>query len=260
MKGKYYLPVFLFYLILTQVTGNIDLLSQTSARIDNTNLEIDEGRLIVSFDLMNTKPNERFNVWIEIRKSSGEEIKAKNVSGHVGKNIVGGKGLYIIWNFESEGIDYEGNINVQVMAELVTAHNLKIERILIKSAVLPGWGIYDMEKLNPYLLIGVAGYGSLAAAFIYNSKSNNTYDKYSNEFDDPDKRQSLFDDSERQYNTAKIFGISAAAIWVLDIGWATMKYLNKTGKPTSEMNRNFRIGYDFYSYGSTPVLTFKYNF
>ncbi len=259
MKGKFYIPVFLFYLILTQVTGNIDILSQSSARIDNTNLEIDEGRLIVSYDLMNTRPNERFNVWIEIRKSSGEEIRAKNVSGHVGKNIVGGKGLYIIWNFESEGIDYEGNINVQVMAELVTVHNLKIERILIKSAVLPGWGIYDMDKVSPYLLIGVAGYGSIAAAFIYNSKSNNTYDKYL-ESNDTDERASLYDDFTIQQNATKIFGISAAAIWVLDIGWATMKYLNKTGKPTSELNRNFRIGYDFYSYGSTPVLTFKYNF
>jgi hypothetical protein len=259
MKGKFYTPVFLFYLILSQVTGNIDISSQTSARIDNTKLEIDNGRLIISYDLVNTKPNERFNVWIDISKSSGEEIKAKNISGHIGKNIIGGKGLNIIWNFESEGIDYEGNINVQVMAELVTVHNLKIERILIKSAVLPGWGLYDIEKINPYLLIGVAGYGSLAAAFIYYGKSNSTYDKYL-ESNKINERESLYNDFTRQQNAIKIFGISAAAIWIIDIGWATVKYMNKTGKPTSEMNPNFRIGYDFYSYGNTPVLTFKYNF
>jgi len=251
--------VFLLYLILLQVISSINSFAQTSARIENTGLEIDNGRLIISYDLVNSKPNERFNVWIEISQSSGQEIKAKNISGHLGKNIVGGKGLNIIWNFESEGVDFEGNVNVKVLAELVTVHNLKIERILIKSAVFPGWGLYDLEKVYPYLLIGAAGYGSLVAALIYNNKSNITYDKYLGA-NTIRERESLYDDFTKQEDAIKIFGISAAAIWILDIGWATMKYLNKTGKISSELNPHFRIGYDFYRYGSTPVLTFKYNF
>ena len=172
MKKMSYKLVSLIYLILLMVIGNINSFTQTYAKIENTKLEIDEGRLIISYDLINTRPNERFDVWVDIRGPSGQEIKTKNISGHIGKNIVGGRGLNIIWNFESEGIDYEGNINVQVMAELVTEHNLKVERILIKSAVFPGWGLHDMDKVNPYLLIGVVGYGSVVAAFIYNNKSN----------------------------------------------------------------------------------------
>jgi hypothetical protein len=259
MKGRFYGFTFMLYLILLQVTSNINSFTQTYARIDNTSLQIDNGRLIITYDLINTKPNERFNVWIDVRRATGQEIKAKNISGHVGKNIVGGKGLNIIWNFESENIDYEGNINVQVLAELITIHNLKIERILIKSAVFPGWGLHDIEKVNPYLLIGIAGYGSLAAALIYNNKSNITYDQYL-ESDEIRERESLYDDFNSQENATKIFGISAAAIWIADIGWATMKYLKKTTKVSSDINPRFRIGYDFYRYGSTPVLTFKYNF
>jgi hypothetical protein len=259
MKGRFYGFTFMLYLILLQVTSNINSFTQTYARIDNTSLQIDNGRLIITYDLINTKPNERFNVWIDVRRATGQEIKAKNISGHVGKNIVGGKGLNIIWNFESENIDYEGNINVQVLAELITIHNLKIERILIKSAVFPGWGLHDIEKVNPYLLIGIAGYGSLAAALIYNNKSNITYDQYL-ESDEIRERESLYDDFNSQENATKIFGISAAAIWIADIGWATMKYLKKTTKVSSDLNPRFRIGYDFYRYGSTPVLTFKYNF
>jgi hypothetical protein len=259
MKGRFYGFAFMFYLILLQVTSNINSFAQTSARIDNTSLQIDNGRLIITYDLVNTRPNERFNVWIDVRKTTGQEIKAKNISGHVGKNIVGGKGLNIIWNFESENIEYEGNINVQVLAELITIHNLKIERILIKSAVFPGWGLQDIEKVNPYLLIGIAGYGSLAAALIYNNKSNITYDQYL-ESDEIRERETLYDDFNSQENATKIFGISAAAIWIADIGWATMKYLKKTSNVSSDINPRFHIGYDFYRYGSTPVLTFKYNF
>jgi hypothetical protein len=259
MKGRFYGFAFMFYLILLQVTSNINSFTQTSARINNTSLQIDNGRLIITYDLVNTKPNERFNVWIDVRKTTGQEIKPKNISGHVGKNIVGGKGLNIIWNFESENIDYVGNINVQVLAELITVHNLKIERILIKSAVFPGWGLHDIEKVNPYLLIGIAGYGSLAATLIYNNKSNITYDKYL-ESDSIPVRAALYNDFTKQEDATKILGITAAAIWIADIGWATMKYLKKTSKVSSDINPRFRIGYDFYRYGSTPVLTFKYNF
>lgn len=259
MKVMLHKLVFLLYLILLQIISNINSFAQTSARIENTKLEVDNGRLIIIYDLINTRPNERFNVWVEIRNSSGQEIKPGNISGHIGKNIVGGKGLNIIWNFESEGIDYGGNVNVQILAELVRIHSLKIERILIKSAVFPGWGLHDIDKVNPYLLIGVAGYGSLAAGLIYNSKSSTTYDKYL-ESNDIKERESLYNDFIKQEDATKIFVISAAAIWIVDIGWATIKYLNKTGKVNANLSPQFHIGYDFYRYGSTPVLTFKYNF
>jgi hypothetical protein len=259
MKGRFYNLIFILYLILLQIISNTNSFAQTSARIENTSLQLDNGRLIISYDLINTRANERFNVWIDIRKSSGEEINAKNLSGHIGKNIVGGRGLNIIWNFESEGIDYEGNINVHVLAELVTVHSLKIERILIKSAVFPGWGLYDIKKVYPYLLIGAAGYGSIAAALIYNNKSNNTYDKYL-ESDIIGDRESLYNDFTRQEDATKIFGISAAAVWIVDIGWATLNYLNETRKINAGLNPHFRIGYDFCRYGSTSMLTFKYNF
>lgn len=260
MKGRFYNLAFVLYLILLLATSNINSFAQTSARIENTSLQLDNGRLIITYDLINTRADERFNVWIDIRKSTGEEIKAKSLSGHIGKNIVGGRGLNIIWNFENEGIDYEGNISVHVLAELVTIQNLKLERILIKSAVFPGWGLYDIKKVYPYLLIGAAGYGSIAAALIYNNKSNITYDLYKEESYDVSKRESLYNDFTRQYNASKIFRISAIAIWVLDIGWATVNYVDKTREINAGLNPHFRIGYDFYRYGSTPVLTFKYNF
>jgi hypothetical protein len=259
MKERFYKLVFILYLILLQLIGNFSSFAQTLARIENTSLQIDNGRLIINYDLINTRADERFNVWVDIRKSSGQEIKAKNISGHIGKNIVGGRGLNIIWNFESDGIDYEGNINVQVLAELETVHNLKIERILVKSAVFPGWGLYDIKKVSPYLLIGIAGYGSIAAALIYYNTSNITWDEYDKSVD-PNERNSFYNDYKTQYNTARLFAVSAAAIWILDIGWATINYLSETKKINAELNPHFRIGYDFYIYGGTPVLTFKYNF
>ncbi len=257
MKKEYYKIFVLLYLLLSTIC-NKNIFAQTVAKIENTNLEMNSGRLIVSYDLINTRPNERFNVWIEIRKSSGQEIKARNISGHVGKNIVGGKGLNVVWNFGSEGLDIEDEINVQVMAELVTVNNLKVERILLKSVAFPGWGLYDMDKISPYLLLGVAGYGSLATALIYNGKSNTTYDNYLKS--DGNERETLFDDYTKQVNMTNVMGITTAAIWILDIGWSAIKYVSKTSNLDAGLNPKIHIGYDYDPYGQVPLLSLKYNF
>ncbi len=259
MKKEFCKFIFVTCIILFSVIFCKTGYSQTSARIENTKLALDRGRLIISYDLINTRPNERFNVWIEIRKSSGQELKAGNINGHVGNNIVGGKGLNIVWDFDSEGINIEDEVNVQVMAELVTVHNLRIEKVLIKSAVFPGWGLYDMERASPYLLLGVAGYGSLATTLIFNDKSNTTYNDYLNS-DNPDEKNALYDDYTSQVNKTNMMGITTIAIWILDLGWTTVKYISKTSKLNAGLDRNIHIGYDYDAYGQAPMLTLKYKF
>lgn len=258
MKKTNYWLIVLLYIVLSIICCE-NTYTQTVAKIDNTNLEINEGRLIISYDLINAKPNERFNVWIEVKKSSGQEIRAKHISGQVGNNIVGGRGLNIVWNFESEGLNIEDEISVQVMAELETIHYLKIEKILLKSVVFPGWGLYDIDKLNPYLLIGAAGYGTLATALIYNSKSNNKYEEYKDS-NEQQERADLYDEFTRQYSFTKVFGITTAAIWILDVGWAAIKYVNKTSKLDAGLNPRIHIGYDYDAYGQVPLLSLRYNF
>jgi len=260
MKKIFHMTVSLSFLFLLLPIDSINTLAQTSARIENTRLEIDEGRLIINYDLVYTRHNERFNVWVNITKPSGQKINTKNITGHIGQNIAGGKGLIIVWNYESDGIDYEGEVDVQVMAELMAASSLRIEKVLLKSAVLPGWGLYGMEKSSPYFLFGVAGYGSVAAALIYNSKSDKTYTDYLHSTDIY-KRESLYSDYTRQTNASRIFGITAAAIWIADFGWATIKYLNKANTVASNPGRiNIHIGYDYYAFGNAPVLSVMYNF
>jgi hypothetical protein len=260
MKRIYYFAACLSFFLLFLSIGNKSSVAQTAARIENTRLEIDEGRLIITYDLLYARNNERFNVWVNILKPSGQEITPKNITGHIGKNIAGGKGLIIVWNYDSDGINYEGEVDVQVMAELITASSLRIEKVLLKSAVLPGWGLYDMDKSGTYFIMGAAGYGSIAAALIYNSKSDNTYADYLNS-NDIIERESLFNDYTRQANTSKVFGIAAAAIWIADFGWATIKYIKKVNTVASVPARiNIHVGYDYYAFGNAPVLSLMYKF
>jgi hypothetical protein len=260
MKKIFYRAAYISFFVLLMAVGNKNSVAQTAAKIENTRLEIDEGRLIITYDLLYTRNNERFNVWVNISKPSGQEIGPKNITGHIGKNIAGGKGLIIVWNYDIDGIDYEGEVDVQVMAELIETSSLKIEKVLLKSAVLPGWGIYDIDKKSTYFLLGAAGYGSIAAALVYNGKSDNTYTDYLNS-EDIDKRESLYNDYTRQINASRVFGIAAAAIWIADFGWATIKYLNKVNTVASVPARiNIHIGYDYYAFGNTPMLSLKYMF
>ncbi len=260
MKKGYFKFIFVLCILLFSLIDCEMIYTQTAAKIENTSLEIDRGRLIITYDLINTRPDERFNVWISISKSSGQEIKARNISGHVGNNIVGGKGLNVVWDFEGEGMNVDDEVNIQVMAELVTVHNLRIEKVLIKSAVFPGWGLYDMDKVSPYLLVGVAGYSTLTAALIYNGKSNTIYEEYLDANDDPNEASALWDDYTKKVNVTNIMGITTAAIWVLDLGWSAIKCVSKTGKLNAGLDRNIHIGYDYDAYGQVPMLSLKYKF
>ena len=260
MKRIFYLAAYISFFVLIMTVGNKSVIAQTAAKIENTRLEIDEGRLIITYDLLYARHNERFNVWVNISKPSGQKIDPNNITGHFGKNIAGGKGLIIVWNYDSDGIGYEGDVEVQVMAELMVTSSLKIEKVLLKSAVLPGWGLYDIDKTSTYFLLGAAGYGSIAAALIYNGKSDRSYTDYLNS-NDILERESLYNDYTRQVNTSRVFIITAAAIWVADFGWATIKYLNKVNTVASVPNRiNIHIGYDYYAFGNTPMFSVMYKF
>lgn len=260
MKRIFYLAAYISFFVLLMAAGNKSVIAQTAAKIENTRLEIDEGRLIITYDLLYARNNERFSIWVNISKPSGQKIDPKNITGHIGKNIAGGKGLIIVWNYESDGIGYEGEVDVQVMAELMVTSSLKIERVLLKSAVLPGWGLYDIDKSSTYFLMGAAGYGSIAAALIYNGKSGRSYSDYLDS-DNILERESLYNDYTRQINTSRVFVITAAAIWIADFGWATLKYLNKVNTVASVPTRiNIHIGYDYYAFGNTPMLSVMYKF
>jgi len=145
---------------MTTVTG---LRSQTLAKIQNTNISLDNDRIIITYDLDDAQPGEKFEVWLNITDASGVLIQGRRFSGDIGNNIEGGEGLVIYWNFEEDNVTLSDEISIQVMAESLYKKEISYIKALALSTVVPGWGLAKMEDKKLYGLIGLAGYGFIAA-------------------------------------------------------------------------------------------------
>lgn len=113
----------MFYktLILTLVfvfTGLISCFSQkTQARVSKPELRLENGQLIINYDITASNKDDIFRVWVEITDANNVKINALALSGDIGDEISGGRGKKISWNFTEDNIDSETEIFLQVYAE-----------------------------------------------------------------------------------------------------------------------------------------------
>jgi hypothetical protein len=244
---------------LVMLVFAINLRGQTIAKIQNTNISLDYDRIIITYDLVDAKPGERFEVWLRISDAEGQLIQGQNFSGDIGKNIEGGEGLVIYWNFEQDHITISEEINIQVMAEAQNKQELSYAEALALSTVVPGWGLAKMEKKRLYCLTGLAGYGSLALSLVYAFSSKELYDDYSNS-NQISERASLYNDYIRQKNRAEVFGWSAATIWLADIIWMTVRYGKSRNYKSPSASTNVSLGCTYYMASGTPVFSMNIKF
>ncbi|HKL66369.1 MAG TPA: hypothetical protein VJ877_00645 [Bacteroidales bacterium] len=105
--------------------------------------------------------------------------------------------------------------------------------IMASSLILPGLGQKKASSKGAHLLLGVIGYGSLAASGYFIYDYNNKYDQYLEAVSVND-RDRLFRESEKSYNMARYLVFSAAGVWALNLIWSAII-------PSSPRN-NFKAG------------------
>lgn len=152
-----------------------------------------------------------------MKKSNGEIIEAKALSGDVGANIKAGTNKKIIWSPEQDSIYLNEEVFVEVKAEKYIRPFNKGSMIL-KSMVLPGWGQTNISKGKPWWLTGIAVYGTLAGGYLYHMKYFNSYKSYKTQ-EDPLKRADLLDQTQKQLNISTVMIYSAASVWAVNVLW-----------------------------------------
>ena len=207
------IQTFIFLLISIVMWG------QTLTDISSPVLDYNNECLSISYNI-NGKNSEYYNVWIEVLSSKGEKINAQALRGDVGPNIKSGKNKTIVWNLAEDNIFLDEAISVKVFAQFVLFEFSK-GKLLIQSAVWPGWGQSKLKKGKPYWLIGIAGVGCIAGSYWYNQQSVNSYNQYINAvtIQDNDKYYNL---AIQQDNTSKILAYSAIGIWTINIIWTAL--------------------------------------
>ncbi len=207
--------MFKIHFILVFILSVLSSFGQNSIEIKAPTLTYENEKLYVSFDLSNKAYSYEIN--IEIINSSGVRINANAFSGDIGPNIQSGNNKSVIWNLKQDGIFLDETISVKVIAKL-SPRVLNRGKLIVQSTIWPGWGQSKVKNGKPYWIIGVAGTACIAGSYIYNQKSNDSYDKYILEID-ANRSKEYYDQAVQQDNTSKVLAYSAAGIWAANIIW-----------------------------------------
>jgi hypothetical protein len=246
--------IYIAFLLIT-----INIQGQTTAKIQNTNISLDNERIIITYDLVDAMPGEKFNVWLKTTDSKGELIQGRSYSGDIGKNIEGGKGLVIYWYYEQDRIELSDEISIQVMAEAIESKKIPYIKALVLSSVYPGWGLAKIEKKSWYGVTGLAGYGALAAGLVYTYNASSSYKDY-DKSNSVEERDVLYSDYIRKKNISEGFYWGAAALWIADIAWMTIRF-NKPGyKDVACSSWNITFSYNYSIALKTPALSLNFKF
>lgn len=259
MKIK--LVVFIFFILLINCKNLFSqIVVESKAKIQNVDFELVNDRLVITYDLVNTKPREKFNISVNIFTVAGKEIDAQAFSGDVNSDVSGGYKKKIIWDIQKDIAYIEDEIIVRVLAEL---QNPKIigptskGAALLLSTLYPGWGSAKITRKNAHVLKGLLAYGSVAGAAIYNYKAYDNYDKYKNTFDINESAK-LFEDAENQYKLSDAFLYGAVALWSLE--YLNILFTKNRTRTTAGLNKNISINYAYNKITNTPMVILKINF
>ncbi len=261
---------FLYVLLILFCFGlfSVNGLGQTEARIINIDFNLVGEDIVITYDIVNYAPGEKFNISIEVVTESGKKLGARSLTGDVRSNITGGSNKKVTWDYKKDNIkltELAEGIQVEVIAKSL----LVIEKpeppkkkslggAFVKSLVFPGWGNSSISG-GPYWLFGFAGYGCAVGSVLMNKQSYQSLEDYKVSLD-VDERDQLFSDAESQNQLSTILMAGAAAIWVTDITILLIKG-NKTSNLTYHQNETGpKLGYTIDPISKSPVMTLRITF
>ena len=194
--------------------------------------------------VLKEEPDEEL-ITSEIKKQDNEEEK---------KNLSDGKETKIKEIKEKPGEDYT---LLEESADI--SPSVSVGKIVFLSTVFPGWGLTKLSNKKPFWLIGVAGTCCIAASVYFNQQASSNYDNYAST-NELDKIDTYYNKAEQQKLYSNIFVISAAAIWVADIGAAGIKAIRVKKSNLRNKQNDVSIGYYFDPVTGSPVLSLTYKF
>jgi len=259
MKIK--LVVFIFFILLINCKNLFSqIIVESKAKIQNVDFQLVNDQLVITYNLVNTKPREKFNISVNIFTVAGKEIDAQAFSGDVNSDVSGGYKKKIIWDIQKDIAYIEDEIIVRILAELQNPKIIKPTpkgTALLLSTLYPGWGSSKITRKKAHVLKGLLAYGCVAGAVIYNYKAYDNYDKYKNTFE-VNESDKLFEDAENQYKLSEAFLYSAVAVWSLE--YLNILLAKNRTRTTAGLNNNISIDYTYNKIVNTPMVTLKIDF
>lgn len=239
-------------------------------------LELKNGQIDISYQILNSTSNDRYRIWIEVTNTNNETIKATALAGDHGNNVPGGGTRHIMWNYRSDRASIEEGVFIQVLGERMSnpisesghamtdptaqygeKNNISYAGLMLRSVAFPGWGLARETGARIHLLKGVAAYSGIVSALIFNNLACNSYEQYQNSLNE-NELNDLFNRSVRQDNISEVSAYLALGIWVTDIIW-TLVGVNNSGDLSGMNNSRVRLdlGITHGSFIGVPVLALQ---
>lgn len=256
MKPRLYLTTLL--LLLGQIC-----LGQKVPTISNIDFSLIGNKLVIKYNIDNSRYNDKYNIKVEIFKASGEKINAISFTGDL-EQVQSIEDNEIIWDIERDNIELDDDIYVVISGEVLSEKDVdaivETPRIIttpvtdakgriqpvsrtacfFKSLVYPGWGTSGITLKKAHLVKGIMGYGAIFGSAYMAYLSKDSYIVYRNS-PDPYVRQNAYERAQDRNTASVIFAGVAATIWSVDL-ITVLSVKNKTiGEPFAGINLN--IGY-----------------
>lgn len=256
------------FLIIAGLTFfNYSALAQSNVKVENVKFFMEGDKLVITYDFNKAKPNQAYDVSVEIATTAGTKIRAFALSGDVGPNVYSGKYKRIIWNLAEDNVYIDDEIVVEVTAQLMghkaaavkpdksfTGQQKSVGGAVLRSLALPGWGNNYAADGGAYWLIGVAAYGCLGATLFYNNASYNSYEDYK-KATTAGERDQLFQDASNQKDMQNVFLITAGAIWIGDIIWSGLQAASVNKKAAAQSK--VMVGSYYDPIAQAPMITLR---
>ena len=254
MKTKYLILLFICFTFSYNTFGQ----PKTKAAIKNVDFELFNDNLIITYDIVNYKTGEKFNVSINIYTSSGEKIGARTFMGDIYSYVPGGDRKKIVWDIIRDKIYLDNDIYVEVSArpqmDTKSYTKISIGQCLLLSSVYPGWGNYKIKPKKSYFLIGVFAFGFVASSVTYNRLASSSYDNYLNSTDIVE-RNDFYKNADTQKQLSNLFIYGAAAVWIADLAWVAIKAKKSKKSSSTSMNKGIFMGAVYNPVLEKPMLS-----
>ncbi len=253
--------------LITGTPGSGQLSSK--AQISNIDFGLQEGKIVITYDLLKSEKNERFIVFVNAVTESGDSVLARSVTGDVNENVSGGRNKTIVWDYERDHFftDEAFQIEVNAVPQYIDPSQITglygdypgLGKSFLMSTAFPGWASTKLKDGKPHWIKGIVGYGCFSLSYLYNRKAVDTYKDYKVTMDRKE-RNSLYDDALTQKQLSSIFAFSALAVWVMDYTCIIISH-NKLMKNAYNTNvQKLSFGYDFDPISAQPQLSVKLTF
>lgn len=126
--------------------------AQTTVEVSDPRLEFRDNRLLVSYDIAESDPGEKYIIAIDFRDGEGNVIGARTLEGDFGMVESGGPNKLIVWNLAADSVFIQSYVYVTLNARMVPAE----EPVTELKESNPVDGAEELEKEEPAVKASLA--------------------------------------------------------------------------------------------------------